>query len=454
MNQDENMQKNGSDGGMYEGKKQKNGKIAVSKWVLALSGVLVAVVCFLVGWFGNFYSVDPRMRDLMWMVDTIEQKYYKEVDLDELYGNLYDAATPDIFSAFLTPEEYATIVAESQGTSSNFGIALGNEEGVMHIARVVGNSSADLAGIRVGMYLYRFGMSESELQSGDYEALSHFLRGKANKNVVFECGFTPESARCYTVKSTEYLASYCEYRDSGATFKFRGKDTLSLTEEGEGLDGLPSDTGYIRLYEFEGNAAQEFELCLRKMSERGRSNLVLDLRYNGGGYLNILQSISSHFLKNADENTPVVATAKYRNGRVSEFRATGNDYNVYFGADSKITVLADENSASASECLLGVLIDFGACDFGDIYLRMTEDGTAHSYGKGVMQSTYVTTGGAALRLTAAEIFWPKGKSIHGVGVTAAGDGANAVEAPLLPGESDVFLEKVLTRLSASSDTIL
>lgn len=429
--------------------RKTKGKLTVSKWVLAICAVALALVFFLVGWFGNFYSIDSRMRTLMWLVDTLDKKYYKDVDLDKVYDDLYDAVVPDRFSGYISPEEFRVLMAESEGTSSNFGIALSGEEEEMHIARVVGNSSADRAGIRTGMYLYRFGMTPESLQSGTYEDLSAFLSGKANRDIVFECGFTPESKQCYVVRSEEYLASYCEYRDSEASFKFRGDTELALTQEGAGLQGIPADTGYIRLYEFEGNAAQEFAVCLAKMSERGRRNLVLDLRYNGGGYLNILQSISSYFLKNSNESTPVVATAKYRNGKTTEFRATGNAYGLYFDENSKITVLADEFSASASECLMGVMVDYGAVDYNDIYLRMTDDGTAHSYGKGVMQSTYVTVQGDAFRLTAAEIFWPSGKSIHGVGVTEK-DGANAVVAPLLPNERDLFLEKVLNELMSSS----
>ena len=66
-----------------------------------------------------------------------------------------------------------------------------------------------------------------------------------------------------------------------------------------------------------------------------------------------------------------------------------------------------------------------------------------------MQSTYVTLKGDAFRLTTAKIYWPSGKSIHGVGVTQD-DGAHAVEAPLLPDETDLFLKTVFERLSAPS----
>lgn len=452
MNDNENGQKNSSEGGMYGEKEQKSAPKA-SKIGYIVIALVCAAVFFTVGWFARFYSIDPRMRSLMWVVDTIESKYYKEADLDKIYDDLYDAAMPDIFSSYYSAEEYAVLVKESEGSNSNFGIALTYEEDVMHIARVVGNSSADRAGIKVGMYLYRYGMSEAELQEGDYNAFSAFLRGKANQDIVFECGFDKESAQPYVVRSCEYLASYCDYEDGQNSYRFRGDGELALVRTGDGLEGIPADTAYIRLHEFDGNAAWEFGMLMDLMKYNGKSNLILDLRYNGGGYLTILQTLASYFVKNATEERPVVAKARYRSGREEKFKADGNYYGYYFNDNSKITVLADENSASASECLIGAMKDYGAIDYSDIYLRRTEDGTAHSYGKGVMQSAYVTLAGEALRLTSAEIFWPNGRSIHGTGVTDR-DGAHAVDAPSLSGATDVFLEKVFQALSSSSSEIL
>ena len=448
MNDNENKQNNDPNGGMYRNETKKEKK-APSKVLFAICAVAIAVVCFVAGWFGQMYSVDARMRTLMWLVDTVDKKYYKEIDLDEYYRNLYDAASPDIFSGYYSAEEYARLLAESEGTSSNFGFAVAADEEDMHISLVVGNSSAERAGICPGMYIYRFGLSENNLQTGGFDELSLFLSGKGNTDIVFECGFSEESKRCYIVRSEEYLASYCMYADREGTYRFRGEDTLALERVGEGLSTIPSDTAYIRLFEFEGNASWEFNQCLLKMQERSKKNLVLDLRHNGGGYLTILQTLASYFTKNTKEDKPVAATAKYRNGATTVFRADGNYYNDYFNADTKITVLADEYSASASEALMGAMIDFGAISYGDIYLRKTDDGTAHSYGKGVMQSLYLSASGEAFRLTSAEIFWPNGKSIHGVGVTE-GDGAHAVEAPSLPSSSvDPFLETVFGQLSPS-----
>jgi carboxyl-terminal processing protease len=83
-------------------------------------------------------------------------------------------------------------------------------------------------------------------------------------------------------------------------------------------------------------------------------------------------------------------------------------------------VLANENTASASECLLGVLVHYGDVlkNNSDVILEMNEEGAYRTYGKGIMQTTYMLLSGGALKLTTAKIYWPDGEtSIHGVGFT-------------------------------------
>ncbi|MDE7373288.1 MAG: hypothetical protein K2N18_04415, partial [Clostridia bacterium] len=125
----------------------------------------------------------------------------------------------------------------------------------------------------------------------------------------------------------------------------------------------------------------------------------------------------------------------------------------YYFDDARITVLADEHTASASECLIGVMIDYETIGFSDIYLHKNGKGEARTYGKGIMQTSHDDDpSGGALKLTTAEIFWPKSdRSIHGVGVTP-NDGANAISSPLLPGANDSFLQEVIKALQTAPET--
>ena len=117
-----------------------------------------------------------------------------------------------------------------------------------------------------------------------------------------------------------------------------------------------------------------------------------------------------------------MAVADY-GGYKQSFKAKGNYYYDYFTNDSRICVLANANTASSSEILIGAMVDYGAVSYGDICL--TELGGEYkTYGKGIMQSTYpLLLGGDAVKLTTAVIRWPvSNHCIHGRGVLVE-DGA-------------------------------
>lgn len=418
--------------------------------------VLIVAAAFLAGWLGSAYSRDARLRKLEWMIGTLDEEYYKDVDLDALYDALYGVVVPDRFSYFYTADEYAQLIAESEGRNEGVGVTLLTESDGVRFYAVVENSPACLAGIEKGMYLLGWSEVGGAVQTGSASELISFIDTQAGEFILyagFAAGETPSESNAYTVDATEYRAAYCLYRDSESAYAFRGDEQIVLTdvtEEKGALAGLDADTAYIRLDSFDGNCAEEFAACLSLMKSRGRSNLVLDLRGNGGGYMSDLQAISAHLLKNAEANSPVVARAVFRDGSETLYRADGNDYSAYFTDESRVTVLADENTASASECLIGALIDYGTIGYEDIYLRHdAETGVCRTYGKGVMQSTFTTIGGDAFRLTVAEIFWPNGNSIHEKGVTPSYPqaGAHAVTAPMLPDGTDAFLAQVLAALA-------
>ena len=262
------------------------------------------------------------------------------------------------------------------------------------------------------------------------------------------CGESADGAGAFTVElvRVSYQAAYCHYRDSEGSVGFRYDDgKLVPLKTEEPLVGADDKTAYIRIDHFYGFADAEFLACLQQMRERGREKLVLDLRSNGGGYMDILTKIAAHLLKDAEGEKPVVARAVYRNGEKEDFRAPVNDYRDFFTENSRVVLLADEDSASASECLIGALVDYGTVPFSGIYLREDEAGAAKTFGKGIMQSQFTLPDGAAVKLTVATVEWPKGRCIHGTGVQKS-DGALAVSAPLVWGSSDPMLERALSDL--------
>lgn len=430
-------------------KKERRVEIAVFS---VLGALFLFTAAFLAGWFGRYSALGKDKRALLWAIDTAKDNYYKEITDDDLYGQIFDGFALDDYSCFYTASEFKRISDEKEGVSEGAGFSVYLDENKhIRVYSVAGNSPAQEAGLRDGMYLFAYGASAEELTKGTINEFVSWA-GAQKGEFFLKCGLdeNEETAKVYSLAMGTYTTTYCTYRDSESSFAFRGK-TPKLTETNEPLAGLDGATAYLKLDQFNGGAAKEFKACLDKMAERGRSNLVLDLRLNGGGYMDILIEISSYLLKDVPKNaSPVVAYAEFRNGEKISYAAAGSKYYDYFDEDSKITVLADSNTASASECLIGALIDYGTVGYGDIILRKDPvSGVARTYGKGIMQSYFNDKSGNVLKLTVAEIFWPNGHSIHDRGVIES-DGAKAIEAPVLYDAQDTFLQEAIKLLPAGS----
>lgn len=157
---------------------------------------------------------------------------------------------------------------------------------------------------------------------------------------------------------------------------------------------LNDSIGYIKLDRFARNTYKEFKTALDLLLADGMSNLILDLRGNSGGFIDIANKIVDEFL----EDGKLIVFTKNNKGDVNESFAT------YKGDFEKggLYVLIDENSASASEIVAGALQDN---DKGTIIGR-------RSFGKGLVQEEMDLGDGSAVRLTTARYYTPTGRSIQ------------------------------------------
>ena len=400
--------------------------------------VLAAFFFFTAGWFCHILSLGDNARSLLWAVKTVENHFYGNITEDELYNKFFDDFSLDPYSEYYTREEYESLYSQHAGNHADFGLQFRAEGEALRIVRTVGNSPAERAGISGGMYVLAYGKDGENLKTGGLSDFRTFVSGL--DSVVLRCGYDPEGtdARLYEIEREDYSASAVLYRDGEGALRFVGEGKPALGA----LAGIPADTAYIRLDEFYGTAASEMTAALSAMKARGKHALILDLRSNGGGYLSVFQQIAALLLRNAEERTPVVAYSRDNRGKETVWRAPANRFREFFGEDCKIYILADEMTASASECLIGALVSYGTTPYERIFLRAE---TGKTYGKGIMQSAYTDSAGNVLKLTSAQMYWPNGTTIHGVGVRAE-DGAAAVEAPDIPSETDVFLQQVFASI--------
>lgn len=152
--------------------------------------------------------------------------------------------------------------------------------------------------------------------------------------------------------------------------------------------------GYIKVNRFARNTMDEFHTGITELKAAGAEHLILDLRGNGGGYLQTAVMMADEFL---DQGKMIVYTEGKKQPK-EEYRATSRgDFE-----KGKIAVLIDEGSASASEIVSGAIQD---SDRGMIIGR-------RSFGKGLVQKSFPLTDGSAIRLTTARYYTPSGRSIQ------------------------------------------
>lgn len=394
--------------------------------------VFSAVFIFFAGFFIRYITLDKSIRSLIWVKNKIDDDYYIDITDDEFLEAATDGIDSmlDAYSTYYTPDEYASAMSSSAGNGTGLGISF---SGLTYnrIARVGGNTPAERAGIKAGYFVVGYGDDENSITPAEsYSDLAAFISGKGTEEsfvLAIASDADGTDTEYYTLKRESYNENYVFYSSSSTAYRFEGSTATTLTAYDGAIEELPSDTAYIRLTRFAGNAATQFKLAMEQFKAEGKKNLVLDLRTNGGGDMEVLRNITSYLCRNA-ASTPVAAVARYKDGSSETFNCVGNYFADYFSADSKVTVLANSGTASASECLIGAMVDYGTIDYSDIVLSNI-NGAARTYGKGIMQTTYYHIfGGDAVKLTVAKIHWPlSDRCIHGVGITEA-DGAKSAPA--------------------------
>lgn len=415
----ENGGKNGVNADMPPSKPKKQRKM-----IRAVTAILLAAACFVLGGFSVWFSLDGEIRTLLKLKLAIQQQYYKDIDDDDFYGAVFQGINYnllDAYSAYMTADEFRAEQGGLAGKRIGIGLVFqtidedGREQ--MLVVRVSGNSPAETAGVQVGDRIIGYGKTETDFVEGEVFAdFSMFLATLREGEEFFVRVNRGAETLTLTMSRESYVENYVFYRTSTTAYAFTGKKAEDWSMVGAPLTCLDENTAYIRLIQFGEGTEKQFDKAMAQFKADGKKNLVLDLRDNGGGYLKTMQEIAGYFCKNSTERKPVAVVAKYKR-KEEVFKATRNVYEDYFTGDSRIYVLADEGTASASECLIGAMVDYGAVSFSDICL-IERNGVAKTYGKGIMQTTYYL--GAkldAVKLTTAEICWPvSGKSIHGRGV--------------------------------------
>jgi carboxyl-terminal processing protease len=311
------------------------------------------------------------------MLSIVQEQYVAEPAPKDLVDNAIKGILRglDPHSSFMDPDSYHEMEIETSGTFGGIGIETTIRDGILTIVSALEGTPAFRAGLRSGDRIITIdGLATKDMQISD--AVTH-LRGRPGTMATLSVerdGWTEPHQ--YTLQREQIRVQ-----------------SIQAQEVGDGV-------GYIKLREFQERSSQDMDAALATLSGAGMRMLVLDLRDDPGGLLVAAVEIAEKFL---DDGTLIV----YTEGRALDqnmrfFAHPGTSY-----ANVPLVVLVNEGTASASEIVAGALQDWG---------RATIVGT-RSFGKGSVQTIIPLSDGSALRLTTARYFTPKGRSIHGRGIT-------------------------------------
>ncbi len=417
------------------------------KALLITASVIGAAAILVLAFFAGFWTKGALSNSSFdWAMKIINEYYYKEIDADNAEEVALDAVVAqylDIYSEYYTAEEYAAQQSTNSGFKSGFGLSCSYIPGMgLTVMSAVGNSPVFASGLRAGDVILSGTVDGVTSQFNSLSDFNEFVSGLGeNATVTFNT-----SENSFTVTKDTYSTSYVLFATNDNAWTFTGDSALEMTESSsDKIEYLHDDTGYISLSQFYGNAPAQFRAAVEKFNEEGCTKLIIDLRSDGGGLVSVMQQIAACF-EPCKDGLPAM-TAKYRSGAEEVYDIKAASSQPVISEDTEVYILANSGSASASEALIGCLISYGVTDYDNIYiseysesylsavgLTAEEAKSGRTYGKGIMQSTFVNyLTGEALKLTTAQIYWPNGETIHGTGLTSA-EGAenrcNAVKAPL------------------------
>jgi carboxyl-terminal processing protease len=271
---------------------------------------------------------------------------------------------------------YREMQVETSGSFGGLGIEITLRDDVLTVVAPIDGTPAYRVGIQPGDRILKIeGISTKDMQLTD--AVKR-MRGKPGTKITI----------------TIMREGFAEPKDFDITREQIRVQSVRNQELEPGIE-------YIRLRQFQEQTASDMDTALEKFTKNGKINgLVLDLRNNPGGLLTSAVEVSEKFLEPGQ-------LVVYTEGRVrnQNMRFQANAKKIYGGFP--IVVLVNQGSASASEIVAGALQDWG---------RAVVLGT-QTFGKGSVQTIIPLSDGSGLRLTTAKYFTPKGRTIHGKGVT-------------------------------------
>ena len=322
----------------------------------------------------KLFTTNSKKDKLNRLIDYIDYEYVDDVNTDSIVDVTVNSILEklDPHSVYIPEKEMTRVSENMKGDFVGIGINFYPYKDTISVIRAVKGGPSFAKGIKPGD---RILMADNDTLYGKNmpsDLIVEKLKGKEG---------TPVKLKVYR-KSEDRMFHVTVIR---GVVPIKSVESFYM---------LTDDIGYIKVTRFAESTYDEFKSALKELQKEGANKLVLDLRDNPGGYLNIAEQMADEFL----EDNKLILFTKNKKGKIDKTYATGRGS----FEDKPVYVLINERSASASEIVAGALQDN---DIGTIVGR-------RSFGKGLVQREMALGDGSAVRLTVSRYYTPTGRSIQ------------------------------------------
>lgn len=324
---------------------------------------------------GRAFSADKNgdyELTLKRLIKAVEDEYVEKVETQKLYEGAYRGLLSELdpYSQYFTIEETTTFTEDTEGQFGGLGIEISIKDGILTVLSPLRDTPAWEAGILAGDMVLKIDGESTEGIMLD-QAL-HKLRGKVGTTVTL------------TIRHAGSIIDN-EVTIVRAVIKPKSVEAVMLDDK--------TGIGLIRVISFNGHALEDLVESAKTLQEEGMKGLILDLRGNPGGLLDMAVDMSDLFLKEG-----VIVSVR---GRRSELDVVKKADAGEMLESTPVVVLIDQASASASEILAAALKDNNRAML--VGMR--------TFGKGSVQNVFSLGNGEALKLTTARYYRPNNEPI-------------------------------------------
>lgn len=297
----------------------------------------------------------------------------KELEYGMIRG--YVESFKDPYTVFMPPKEAKSFAENVKGSFGGVGMTVGMKEGNIVVIAPLKDSPAMKAGVKAGDIITA--VDKKNVVGMTSEEAVTYIRGELDTPVTLTLLHPGDKAtRDITIIRKEIKIPTIDTEKKSGVF-------------------------ILRLYNFSAESPDLFRNAMNEFLQSGLSHLIIDLRGNPGGYLEAAVNMASYFLR---EGQVVVSEKQGKVEAQINHRSTGI---IGLPSATKVVVIVDNGSASASEILAGALKDHSVAKVVGV----------KSFGKGSVQELINLEDGASLKVTIAKWFTPNGVNISEQGIT-------------------------------------